>query len=193
MTTNRKVFGLGLTRTGTTSLCVALNKLGISAKHYPHDRTTYKELTSGIYRLSVMEHFDAATDISVAPFYPQLDATYPGSRFILTTRDVDSWLQAMESHFVELETLEDMSEPFRQFMDFICPAVYGTLRFSADRFRYVYERHVAEVRAYFRDRPGDLLELDILGGEGWEKLCEFLGVPVPEEPFPHFHQAAEQT
>ena len=37
---------------------------------------------------------------------------------------------------------------------------------------------------YFKNRPQDFLNLDIIGGEGWEKLCEFLGKPIPDVPFP---------
>jgi len=44
--------------------------------------------------------------------------------------------------------------------------------------------HRARVRALFKGRPGKLLILDVCGGEGYEKLCPFLGVPVASDPFP---------
>jgi hypothetical protein len=181
----RKVFGLGLSRTGTTSLGQALEILGIPTRHYPYNRATYAELTSGTYRLSVLEEVDAIVDITVAPYYAQLDRAYPGSKFILTTREMESWLRAIEKHFAFLESWDDMNEPFRQFTEFINAAVFGSLRFNAERFRYVYETHRANVCAYFEGRPDDLLLTDICAGEGWDKLCDFLGVPVPDEPFPH--------
>ncbi len=53
----RKVFGLGLSKTGTSSLTDALNLLGIRSTHYPHDERTYDELRSGNYRLSILEEF----------------------------------------------------------------------------------------------------------------------------------------
>jgi hypothetical protein len=38
---------------------------------------------------------------------------------------------------------------------------------------------------HFRDRPEDLLILDICGGEeGWKELCSFLDAPLPHVPFP---------
>jgi hypothetical protein len=40
------------------------------------------------------------------------------------------------------------------------------------------------VREHFADRPGDLLVLDITAGEGWDRLCPFLGLPEPGVPFP---------
>lgn len=48
----------------------------------------------------------------------------------------------------------------------------------------VYEAHNAAVRAYFADRPDDLLEMNLAQGDGSEKLCRFLGVPIPQSPFP---------
>ncbi len=64
-------------------------------------------------------------------------------------------------------------------------AVYGCYSFVPERFSWVYDQHVRNVMEYFKDRPDDLLVLDICNGEGFEKLAEFLGRPEPNEPFPH--------
>lgn len=48
-----------------------------------------------------------------------------------------------------------------------------------------YERHNAEVREYFKDRPNDLLILPLETTNKWEKLCYFLGKPIPEIKYPH--------
>ena len=50
-----------------------------------------------------------------------------------------------------------------------------------------YEARNEEVIAHFAGRPDDLLVLDVVAGEGWEKLCPFLGLDPPDEPFPHFN------
>ena len=63
-----KVIAVGLGHTGTRSLNQALIMLGIPAKHWPHDRETYHELANGVYRLSILEKYDAVT---LAPFYAQ--------------------------------------------------------------------------------------------------------------------------
>lgn len=52
-------------------------------------------------------------------------------------------------------------------------AVYGCYTFVPERFSWVYDRHVAEVKAYFKDRPQDLLIIDVCSGEGFEKLAPF--------------------
>jgi hypothetical protein len=49
----------------------------------------------------------------------------------------------------------------------------------------VYREHNRAVREHFRDRPEKLLELDFSQGDEWERLCDFLGLEVPERPFPH--------
>jgi len=47
------------------------------------------------------------------------------------------------------------------------------------------EFHVAEVKDYFKDRPEDLLIIDVCSGEGFAQLAPFLGAAIPAEPFPH--------
>jgi hypothetical protein len=188
----RKVFGVGLNKTGTTSLEAALNLLGIRTVHYPFKRATYDELTSGSYRLSIMETFQAAVDTSVAPFYPQLDREYPGSRFILTQRDPESWLRSIECHWPVMREWCEREPQFGRFTDFISAVVYGSIGFHRDRFLYAYKTHERNVREYFRDRPEDLLVIDICNGHGWEKLCPFLGLEIPAFPFPHSNRGKDR-
>jgi hypothetical protein len=178
--TNIKIFGIGLSRTGTVSLTDALTRLGIAAKHFPEDKLTQDELRRGYYRLSVLDKVQALTDIPVAPFYAQFDQIYPTSKFILTTRRTEPWLISMEDHF--RFWVEHNRDPFT---DFILACTYGVIHFSPDRMRYVKELHEANVQSYFAGRPGKLLVLDASAGDGWEKLCGFLNCPVPDEPYPH--------
>src|SRR5215208_2900112 len=186
-----KVFGLGLSKTGTTSLAAALNILGIKTIHFPHDETTYCELTSGEYRLSILNEYDGAADTPIAPYYAQLDMVYPDSKFILTVRDKNSWLRSAERHWEadqhrRTTRIDEMgNREFYKFVDFIHAVVYGTIAFNPDRFSYVYDTHERNVRQYFAGRPDDLLILDIAGGDSWGKLCGFLKLEIPDTPFPH--------
>lgn len=180
-----KVFGIGLSRTGTRSLAAALNQLGWNCIHYPDDEVTFRELREGNFRLSVLRTHDAMTDTPAAPYFADLDRAYPGSKFVLTVREPEGWLQSAERLWRMTADLED------DFTRFINTAVYGCWAFSPERFRYVRERHTESVRSYFDTHPEDLLILDICAGDGWEKLCPFLGVPVPAEPFPHHNNWAD--
>jgi hypothetical protein len=173
-----RIFGLGLSRTGTSSLASALQMLGYAARHHPEVTV----IMGRLWQLSRRElrRFDAFTDIPVIPFYKQLDVRYPGSKFILTLRDVDAWVESCRRY----RRFQPGFAASRKALA-IRRAVYGTERFDADRFRAVYQDHVADVRMYFRERKNDLLEMSVCDGEGWEKLCPFLGLPIPDAAFPH--------
>lgn len=184
-----RIFGLGLSKTGTSSLAEALTILGFPAVHYPWDETTVAQLERGDCRLHVLEEqYRAATDIPIAPFYRGFDQAWPDSRFILTVRDTEPWLRSVEQHWRLLVQWWDSHPRFRQVQEFVSQAAYGSVAFDRERFRAAYDAHVAGVLAWFRQRPADLLVLDICGGEGWERLCPFLGVPVPDRPFPHANE-----
>lgn len=177
---SEKVFGIGLSKTGTTSLHHALGALGLKSKHYPQR----PEIFSCDFRH--LDRYDAVTDIPIAPYYPQLDAAYPGAKFILTVRNVDEWLQSMEKWWRRERRPSE-------FMLRVRIAVYGVVEFHAARLRYVYEKHASDVREYFARRPGDLLILDICAGEGWDELCAFLRKPVPSSPFPFVVPGRRET
>jgi hypothetical protein len=179
---------MGLCKTGTSSLTEALNTLGIRTIHYPHDDQTYEDLRSGNYRLRIMDEYRGVTSIAVATYYAQLDAAFPGSKFILTVREKESWLRSIELHWRLLMSWWDNYPKFKRFHEYISACVYGSIGFHRDRFSYVYDLHVRNVQAYFAGRPDDFLVLDVCGGEGWENLCPFLGLPNPKVPFPHANE-----
>jgi len=166
-----KIFGLGLSKTGTTSLHHAFKEMGFESKHFPK----MPELFAGQFRC--LDKYDAASDISIVPYYPQLDAAYSGSKFILTVRKMDDWLQSMEQWW-------SRERKPTAYMIQVRLAVFGVHTFHAGRLKYVYEKHAAEIAEYFKNRPRDLLTLNICQGEGWDKLCPFLNRPVPGTDFP---------
>ncbi len=184
-----KVFGLGLSRTGTRSLTGGLQVLGFDTSHYPIDEDTYTELANGQYDLTLLKYYDGLTDITTVPYYQQLDRAYPGSKFVLTVRDKDSWLRSCRNHWFNRPAFKEAEDPDEEthllMRQLLRAAVYGCYNFVPERFSWVYDRHVREVMDYFRDRPDDLLIIDICSGEGFEKLAPFLDRPIPAEPFPH--------
>lgn len=172
------IFGIGLSKTGTTSLFAAFDRLGYRAGTYRHLRALrLDDWFSGSFASEYLSEYDAVTDLPLAVYYPQLDKRYPGSKFILTVRDSESWLESARQHFTR--------PPGSVFGRDVRLATYGIIGFDRDRFRYVYETHLRNVSWYFRERPESLLTLDIIGGEGWEKLCAFLDREIPSGPFPY--------
>lgn len=170
-----KVFGIGLSRTGTNSLTQALQILGLNTIHFPTD---YRH----VYR------YDAATDSPVALAFQVLDISFPGSKFILTLRgDREQWLLSMRFLFEILPQKWDIKTVHpRMSIPKLHRALYHTfLDWDPIELSKAYDLHTQRVRSYFQERPADLLELDIPAGDGWDPLCSFLHKPVPEEPFPN--------
>ncbi|MEO5903478.1 MAG: sulfotransferase family protein [Gemmatimonadaceae bacterium] len=192
MTLTPKVFGLGLSKTATSTLTEALNVLRIPTIHYPNDDRTFAELQHGNYRLSILDEYQGVTDTPIAPFYAQFDRAWPGSKFILTIREKNSWLRSAESHWRLLKETGQrvQDERFQAFTDFVSACVYGCTYFNAERFSYAYDMHLLNVKDFFANRPDDLLVVDICSGAaGWTELCTFLDVPVPDGiPFPHAYR-----
>jgi hypothetical protein len=171
----QKVFCIGLGKTGTTSLKEALRILGYRLIRLPLD---WKGITE----------FDAALPGVSAAMYPELDVAYPGSKFILTVRDVEGWLKSIER---DMGLKHGVSRQRRAEREKILMTKYGRTTFDKDAFRNAFHEHEARARKYFEDRPDDLLVLNVTTSAGWEPLCDFLGVPVPAEPFPNVNKAAE--
>lgn len=165
-----KIFGVGLTRTGTTSLAVAMTQVGYNnVVHYPSERTLF----AGQY--------DGAFDLPVVINYKALDKVFPESRFIYTVREKDDWLDSMEKYLERKETNSGQQRTSRIL-------VYGNPVFDRGLYSFAYDRHHNDVLAYFKTRPQDLLTLNICGGDGWAPLLSFLGIDASVDSFPHEHQ-----
>jgi len=166
-----KVFGIGLSRTGTTSLTEALRLLGYKSVHCPLSLVAFNG-NGLVLSTRIVGRFDAFTDSPVARMYRELDEAFPHLRFILTIRPLDKWmdsLRRMRTSFVLLKALPKV----RQLANDLC----GTTSFADDRaLERAFVNHSQGVREYFAERlDKDLLVLDVGAGDAWEKLCGFLG------------------
>ena len=101
------------------------------------------------------------------------------SAMTLALRDLDSWLASAEFIYTKYPATDKDIAIVRRMH------IYESVTFDRAKFIDAYHRYHADVRRYFKDRPNDLLEMSIVDGDGWEKLCPFLKLPVPAEPFPH--------
>ena len=176
-----KVFCIGFHRTGTKSLAEALRVLGCRTVGPMGAREPDIGRNALVKALAVATEFDAFGDNPWPPLYEQLDATFPGSAFILTIRATSAWLESVVGYFGDEDT------PMRQW-------IYGAGRPRGNESRYIerYERHNAAVRSYFKGR-NDLLTMNMEAGDGWRELCDFLDAPVPDIPFPHRNQRSEHS
>ncbi|MCP5022398.1 MAG: hypothetical protein GY930_11555 [bacterium] len=177
-----KVFGVGFHKTGTTSLGHALEHLGyrVAGAFGVHDAQIGDvALEQALERIP---NYDAFQDNPWPLLFREIDRKFPGSRFILTTREPEAWLASVVKHFSSERT------PMRQW-------IYGEGSPVGHEQLYVetYLAHNAAVRAHFADRPADLLELDLPAGEGWSELCAFLGRSEPDAPFFHSNRASSRS
>jgi hypothetical protein len=174
-----RVFGIGMNKTGTSSLHAALRHLGYTAVHHGSvelRRSIEAAAAEGRPLLSDIDpDLDALCDIAaITSGFAELDRDYSGSKFILTVRDVDDWVSSRIRHVEANRSARDAGRPHGNFMDIDVEA-------------WVIERdaHHAAVLAHFAGRPDDLLVLDLCAGQGWERLAPFLGWErIPERPFP---------
>jgi len=184
-----KIFGIGLSKTGTKSLQWALQQLGFRAAHFADHfrvRLGIKTWFIGDFETDCLANFDAAMDVPIPTFFTELDKRYPGSKFVLTSRDLESWLKSVQKHWTRNPLRND---PVGRYRMTLRVAMYGSHGYSEMRYRQVYDTHTRLIEWYFKDRPADLLVMDIIAGDGWEKLCPFLSLPVPEVPFPWANKA----
>lgn len=175
-----KIFGIGLSKTGTTSLYAALQRLGYRTITFGHMRELgLEDWIDGDFSRDYLAHVDAATDLPIGTYFRELDERYPGSKFILTHRDAEPWLASVKRQF------EANPNPKHAFHRTVRLAHYGVGVFNEGRFRRLHQDHIKAVRAHFADHPEQLLEIDLFSGEGWSELCGFLGRDVPDQPFPN--------
>ena len=193
---DQKIFGIGLSKTGTTSLTHALRMMGYRAIHYPFNILKYQngELALNADRLN---RYDACTDSPIARFFRELVEYFPGSKFILSQREMNAWLASCEHHHVwPGEYAEKVSlgkNPIVRRLLKLHKDLYGSVSFNREAFARSYVEHEQAVLDYFKDRPQDLLQIDICAGEGWEKLCPFLDQDVPDHHFPRRNVGADKV
>ncbi len=180
-----KVFGIGLESTGTRSLAFALQQIGFNVAHNPLDTDLLHSLSNGLVAgLPFLEDLDGITDIQTVPFYPQFDEEYPGSKFIYTYRDVDSWIASVHKKKTRKRGRIGERQFVNSYRNFVRIAAYGTVQYSESVFRHRHRTHHLSIMDYFKGKD-NLLTLRICDGEGWDKLCPFLGVDIPDIEFPY--------
>lgn len=187
-----KIFFIGFNKTGTVSLLhLFWDILGYEGKVL-HGGGAMKERNNyDLKRISdptkdLSEEFERLADKLLSQWTVYLDTgwisdnfetlykNYPNAKFIFNTRNEDDWIVSIKRHISQLtdEIIEGSDWD----------------RFNEEEYRLHYKIHTRKVLDFFKDKPDELLVLDICGGDGYEKLCPFLGIDIPDEPFPHRHK-----
>lgn len=178
-----KVFGLGLSRTGTTSLHAALVLMGLSAVHYP---LSYRNLAThwldGDFSPVHTAPFRCYSDLPTPIFFRELDRSNPASKFVLTLRDEVAWADSIERQYAR-PLPPSPKNPIRHRMRELA---YGSIEFDRSRYLDAYRRHHDNVRDHFAAQPDRLLVLDLSRDtDAWQRLAKFLDRPATARAFPH--------
>src|SRR5262249_1852526 len=130
--------------------------------------------------------YAAAVDWPAGAFWPEISAAFPDAVVLLSTRkSADAWWESASQTIIPtISTIPPDGDPLPEWRAMVTDLI--NRRFTpdfqdADAAKAAYERHNEAVRAGV---PADRL-LEWQPGDGWEPICERLGLPVPAEPFPH--------
>lgn len=194
-----KVIGAGLGRTGTNSFRTAMNRLGFGKCHHMFEMRDNIAQAPILLAAAHGEKIDwdrlfrgyqSTCDWPSCHFWRQLAAYYPEAKVVLTVRDAESWYNSMKQTIFE-HIREMLKGPLNPIGEMVKEIVYQQT-FSSniedkDHVIAVYEQHNQAVRDAIH--PERLLEFSPVAG--WQPLCAFLNVPVPDEPYPKTNSTEE--
>ncbi|WP_435259708.1 sulfotransferase family protein [Thioclava sp. FR2] len=190
-----KIIGAGMGRTGTESMRFALNRLGMGPTHHMVE-CLENEQTGSRWRAfaagqaaadwgALFEGYSSAVDWPSVSWWREIWEANPGAKVILTWRSAESWWGSFEKTIREV-LLKAEDNPDHLPMNAV-RRLLGEAWKDREAAIAAYDAHVEDVK---RTVPEDRLLVHKLG-DGWGPLCAFLGVPVPDDPYPRVNSTAE--
>ena len=204
---SNKIFGLGFSKTGTTSLEFALELLGYKVckghwasnySFYLHSLYIHKDYNELI---RMTKYWDAFADgpWGGTDLYLELYKVYPDAKYILTYRDPESWYKSMINMLTQfdsnLETaLDTHHEVGKWGSSYFFSHIFNisNLANKKDILINHYNNHNNSVREFFHNKPDSFLEIDISIKDKWTPVCTFLSKPIPDKPYPLVNQTKKK-
>ncbi|RKZ79041.1 MAG: sulfotransferase family protein [Candidatus Parabeggiatoa sp. nov. 1] len=200
-----KIIGAGFGRTGTTSLRVALEELGFGKCYHvyhlfehPREIEFWEALNQGkpVNWETFFEGYQSIIGFPGYYFYRQLMLHYPYAKVILSVREPEKWYDSISETIIRAYTEEKPTEDSKGESSYL-NRVYKLEKdlifkgYFQDKFEnkpYVIKRFQQRVEEVKSVVPATrLLVYEIT--QGWEPLCRFLNIPVPEDkPFPRLNE-----
>lgn len=194
-----RVVGAGVGRTGTNSLKIALERLlGAPCHHMYEIRNDFSQIPAWIDAIegrpvdwaAMLAGYEAQVDWPGASFWPELSAAFPEALVLLSVRDPEAWYRSASLTIIPAIMSTDAPAEVQ-------PWLAAVRKLMGDRFCDRFDDPTAMMDAFERHNQavrdavpaGRLLEWT--PADGWEPICERLGVGVPDEPFPHTNSTAE--
>lgn len=196
------VIGAGFGRTGTLSFKIALEMLGFAScyhmvevlQHEGHAQLWHQAADALVPDWRMLQGYRAAVDWPVCYFWRELAASFPQAKIVLTLRDPQRWYQSMYETIYQWmrRPLSEQMPPLVRAQhimatDLVLQRTFGGRFEDRAHAIAVYERHNEMVQ---RSLPAErLLVYEV--NQGWAPLCNFLGLPLPEAPFPQVNSTDE--
>jgi hypothetical protein len=174
-----KLFIIGLPRTGTTSISVALLQYGFKVAHTAYTKHAF-------------ELADVISDSPCFSDYKELDTLFPNSKFVYLDRATESWVPSMQMLLKKM--LPELTPKsgylnvvLKRSMNRVFKLGTTTNPLDGEYLENCYRAHQREVFTYFSGRD-DLLKIDISQEDSLKKLLVFLGIDAAGEiKFPHLN------
>jgi len=197
-----EIIGPGFGRTGTNSLKLALEQLGFGPCHHMFEVVENPDLLPDWLQAAdgkkmdwekVFDGYRAQVDWPGAQYWRELIAAFPKAKVVLSVREPNGWFDSVQATLIPF--VEARGKHTDAHLDAIAHMSYNALvqpifgdGFSErDHAIQIFERHVEEVKSSVPAQ--NLLVFDVK--EGWEPLCGFLEVEVPESVFPHTNSSKD--
>jgi hypothetical protein len=195
-----QIIGAGVGRTGTNSLRLALNQLGLGPCYHMYELVLNPPVNVPLWAAAadgradwptIYKGYESAVDWPTAGFFRELNAIYPSAKFILTVRSPESWAESFsETIYKAIGGLDQAPEHLKPWFDMVVKVVRKTgfpLGLDVADLTKAFIAHSDAVKAAV---PASRLLIYHVK-DGWAPLCAFLGVPVPTDPFPRTNDRSE--
>jgi len=180
-----KIFIIGLPRTGTTSVCAAMLELGFTVAHTAYTQQTF-------------EQAQIIADTPIFCDYQMLDNYYPKSRFIYLERDSHLWLPSIKQLLIRMQ--KNMLRADGGFNTIIKRCYQQTFSpFTEENIKdeqfllKCYQQHQNGVKSYFKNRPQELLSIDVSKEGSYTQLLSFLELGVIDGNFQQMNIGGKVT
>lgn len=195
-----KVIGAGVGRTGTYSLKLAINQVGLGPCHHMEEVLHKMPLQVPLWSAAlagspdwpgIYDGYRSAVDWPTACFFRELSRAYPEAKFVLTLRDPERWADSFGATIYKLLAGRDQAPPdMHDWLEMASHVIASTgfpSGLDRDGLVRAFVAHNDAVKAAIP--ASRLLVFEVR--QGWEPLCDFLGVPVPGDAFPRTNHREE--
>lgn len=194
------VIGAGVGRTGTYSLKLAIDQLGLGPCHHMEEVLFNQPVQVPLWAAAVngrpdwaaiYEGYQSAVDWPTAGFFRELSTAYPSPKFVLTVRSPKSWAESFSETIYKLLAGRDQApQEMHAWLDMAAGVINKTgfpPGLDAEGLKKAFTAHNDAVKAVIPEHK--LLTYQVK--EGWGPLCAFLGVPEPDDLFPRTNDRGE--